>query len=233
MNDFGLLCDILKLKAPWRVLEVRDDLRTNQLDLWIGVEPPRKSWIFGRAAPEQGGDEYVWRHANLGALRCVIHASLPDGTDTADLHWCGERDGPFTHALSQKVAALISAGVPLHHICSVLDLAVEELWKFRYAIDKGKSRISPEALEAPTAGDAARDEAVPLPDDPVWQALLEGNVRIDIRILGLKLFLAKLREQMPSIKDDEVRTLKCYELQRYFARNVGYLAHELAQLRRH
>jgi hypothetical protein len=86
---------------------------------------------------------------------------------------------------------------------------------------------------APPARPQEAQSTVPEPDHPVWEKLLDGSTSIDIRVLGLRLLLAKMREQMQAITDREVRMLKSYELQRYFARNQRQLAYELAQLRPH
>jgi hypothetical protein len=232
MDNHDLLYNLLELSHPWRVLDIRDDLRDRQIDVWIGIEQPRKSWIFGRTPPAQQTTEHVWRHANLGAMRCVIHASLPLDTDTTDLRWCGETNAPFTRSMSLHVAALMSQGVPLQHICTLLDVSVEDLWKFRHRLNSGAASLSGPG-QAAGSGKAGGDPGnLPEPDDPIWEALLEGSASIDIRILSLKLLLAKMRDQMQAIKDQEVRTLKAYELQRYFARNEKQLAYELAQLRK-
>jgi hypothetical protein len=72
-----------------------------------------------------------------------------------------------------------------------------------------------------------------LPDasDPLWLALLEGQRELDVRVLGLRLLLSKLRTQIRRIDDDEVRMVKLVELHRYFARHQATLGHEIDQIR--
>jgi len=234
MTDIDLLYYVLELEQPWQILQIRDDLRSRQIDVWVGTEPPKKSWIFGRKPPAEEAREYVWRHANLGTMRCVVHASIPVRANTANLPWCGKADMPFTRAMALQVATMISQGMSLQRVCVVLDMPVEELWKFRRRLDSGQGGL---ATDGPTATTPAKQSGSPGlvadPDDPVWEKLLDGSANIDIRILSLKLLLTKMREQMQAITDQEVRLLKRYELQRYFARNEKQLGHELAQLRRH
>jgi hypothetical protein len=76
------------------------------------------------------------------------------------------------------------------------------------------------------------DSAVPDVSDPLWQALLSGEVALDVRTLSLRLMLSKLRLQASSLKDDEVRMLKLVELHRFFEKHQAVLHHELAQIGR-
>lgn len=230
MDNIDLFYYMLDLKAPWRIFDIRDDLRDGQLDVWVGIEPPRKSWIFGRTPPVQKTKDYVWRHVGLGTKRCFVHASLPADVGIEDISCFGEKGLPFSRALNLQVATLFSHGMTLQHICAVLDLPISDIWKFRHRLDSGQANLSSRSTEA--GEQAVAKSAVPEPDDPMWERLLEGALTLDIRILSLKLLMNKMREQMQAITDKEVRTLKSYELQRYFAKNERQLGHELAQLRK-
>lgn len=144
---------------------------------------------------------------------------------------------PFTHALSRQIAALLMHGVNLQAICSVLDISLTDLWKLKYNLDSGKTRLTGVAASAPAPEQSVRpvnasNDGVPDTTDPIWERLLDGSINIDIRFLSLKLLLTKLREQMRVIEDNDVRMLKVYEIQRYFERNEPRLKHELLQLAR-
>lgn len=228
MDNIDLFYYMLDLRAPWRIFDIRDDLRDGQLDVWVGIEPPKKSWIFGRTPPAQKTREHVWRHAGLGTRRCFVHASVPVDADIDDLACFGERDLPFSRALGLQIATLFSHGMTLQHICATLDLPVSDIWKFRHRLDNGRASLSGRSTGMDDRSPA--QSAVPEPDDPVWERLLNGALTLDIRILSLKLLMSKMREQMQAITDREVRTLKSYELQRYFAKNERQLGHELGQL---
>ncbi len=81
------------------------------------------------------------------------------------------------------------------------------------------------------AADArARPGGLPAATDPLWMELLQGQRALEVRALGLKLLLAKLRHQIAQIQDDELRMVKLVELHRYFERNQAMLGHELAQI---
>lgn len=221
-----LLQRLLAVEAPWQVVKVRDDLGRGQIDVWVGRGGGRGGWLFGnrQAAPEQ---ETAWRHINLGHARCVVHAPAAAAGDDR-LPWSGDGGQPFTRALARQIAGLFREGIKFQSVCTMLDIAVADLWKFKHSLDHGRAGLSG-APALPAEGDAS---SVPAAEHPVWAMLLDGSLDIDIRVLGLKLFLSKLREQMRLITDDEVRLLKAHEMQRYFVRYERQLGHELAQLRR-
>lgn len=124
--------------------------------------------------------------------------------------------------MARQIAAMLREGVKLQSVCAILDIAFADLWKFKHSLDSGRS-----GLAAPTPAVASR---VPEADDPIWEQLLNGSRDIDIRMLSLKLLLAKLWDQMRVISAPEVSQLKAYEIQRYFVRYEATLGHELAQL---
>lgn len=230
MKSEDLLRSVHEVEAPWQIVKVRDDLGKRQVDVWIAQQTGRSGWFFGSKATVPQDREQVWRHINLGGSRCLIHALpavLPGGQ--APL-WCGDGDLPFTRAMSRQIASMLLEGVKFQSICSILDVTVADLWKFKHSLDSGKAGLSSAPPPPPVA--AAPSTRVPEADDPVWEKLLDGSTNIDIRVLSLKLLLTKLREQMRVITDAEVRVLKAYELQRYFLRYEQMLGHELGQLGR-
>lgn len=223
-----LLGPALDIPSPWHILRVRNDLGKAQIDLWITRESVRHGWFFGHRSETPDGTEQSWRHINLGHLRCVVHAALPlPGSENQA--WIGEPDQPFTRALSRKVAGMLSDGISFQSICSLLDITVADLWKFKHSLDCGRSGLSAPGPNVTLPS----SNRVPDNSDPVWENLLDGSLNIDIRALSLKLLLTKMREQFTQIADGEVRIMKANEMQRYFVRHEKLLAHELAQLPRH
>lgn len=219
-----VLHQVLGVQAPWQIVNVRNDLGRGQIDVWLSKSAARSGWFFGGRTAQPAGNEQVWRHVNVGDCRCVIHSPLPD--DSAPPSWSGEPSLPFTYAMSRLIASMMRDGIRLQTICDLLDVAVGDIWKFKHTLDSGKA-----CLSASAPGDQKTSASrVPEPAHPVWSELLEGSVNLDIKLLSLKLLLAKLREQMRVISDPEVRVLKTYELQRYFQRYEAALDHELLQL---
>lgn len=248
MKDSDLLQQVLNVGNPWQVVKVAGDVEQQVLDVWIQARAQRAGW-FSRARPEASAKERVWRHVNIGGWRCMVHVTAPDDQRPQFVPWCGDADMPFTRGLSRQIAALLVDGVKIPTICTLLEIPLTDLWKFKFNLDSGKTGLgvgapptraadrrapaAPAAAASP-AGVAvpatAAESAVPDMSHPVWEQLLEGSRDIEIRVLGLKFLLTKLREQMRAIDDVEVRMLKIHEIHRYFSRHEKTLGHELAQL---
>jgi len=238
--DKVLLGRLLQLNEPWTVRDFRFDPGARRIDCWIGLEVQRGWFGLGRRQSEPEGKERVWRHIDLAGWRCHLRVLAPSSADLSALPWAGPDDMPFSQALSKQVFALFNEGVSLNGICAITGIPLQELWKFKFALDQGKTAISDPAKAVAAASgapsgqqDAAADGDVPDVADPVWLQLIEGQRDIDIRALSLKLLMTRLRSQMEVITDDEVRMLKLRELHRYFVKNARMLGHELAQLRTH
>jgi hypothetical protein len=235
MNDErSLWRKLLRIEEPWSVLESRIDSGRRRHDVWIGLEVPRGWFGLGRKPPPTAA-AVSWRHVRFGDWDIRVHVAAPDGADLAAHPWAGDPDLPFTRALNEQVFALLREGCSLQSICTLLDLPIAELWRFRYAVDSGRwsgaagGRHDGEV--AAPAGPPEADSGIPDVRDPVWLALLDGSRQIDVRVLGLKLLLTRLRAQLEMISDDDVRMLKLHEFHRYFIKNRRLLAHELAQIR--
>lgn len=246
--DKTLLRHLLWIDGSWEISDYQIDLRRRRCDVYIGPQVER-GW-FGRpkaaAAPSQ---RHVWQHVALGEIRFHLHVTVPEGRAIQGLHWTGAVGEPFTAALAQQVFVLFNEGLTLQAICSTLKLSLNDVWRYRYALDHGRARVQQKAAAAaeaprraaaaqPVAGVEAaalaageRSENVPDVADPVWLRLASGDLQLDIRVLSLKLMLTRVRSHLELISDDEVKLLKLRELHRYFVKNERVLAHELNQLR--
>ena len=227
MKAEDLLHKLLEIETPWQITGIRDDLGKSQIDVWVGEQSAKSRWLFGKrtVAVAEGG-EHSWRHANLGTTRCVVHADADSRSATQS--WRGDVGQPFSHAMARLIVGMMRDGIRLQSICAMLDITVGDLWRFKHGLDSGKTGIvGAPAAAAPEAASATR---IPEADAPIWIGLLDATINVDIRLLGLKLLLTKMREQMRLISDVEVRMLKCHELQRFFVRNERVLGHEIEQI---
>ena len=231
--DKALLRQLLLIERPWEVREYRLDVRRRRCDVWVFQEPER-GW-FGRAKPAPAGETAVWQHLAIGPVRFHLHVTLPLGFESKGVGWMGETGMPFTRALAARVFALFGEGVSLQSVCTLLDLSLQDVWRYRYALDTGRTGggepEAPSRPAAPTADPVTASALVPDVTDPVWLRLLDGDMSLDIKVLSLKLMLTRLRSQLDLIHDEEVRMLKLKELHRYFVKNERVLTHELDQLR--
>lgn len=229
-----LWTQLLRLDEPWAVIRCESHTALKRYDLWIALEEPRSWFGFGRRPPRPT-ESRSWRHVNFGDWQVHLHVTLPQGADISRLSWAGEKDLPFTRALSQRIFALLKAGCDFRALGELLEVAQTDTWRFRYFLDHGRWGA---AEPPPTIHDGGPvptipvvDDDLPAANDPVWLDVLEGRKPLNIRALGLKLLLTRLRAQMDLIPDKEVRQLKVQEFHRYFSKNRHLLAFELNQIR--
>jgi len=248
MSQEGMLLGkLLQLREPWAVREYRLDPTRQRMDIWVGVEVQR-GWFGRPKARIEEGPEQAWRHLDSAGWRTFLHVVPPKNADLSSQPWTGAPDLPFTRAMAKRIFDLLNEGLELNSICSLFGINLDELWRFKYALDNGKAgiqvdkiartgasaRSSTSAVAESAPGAALRtggDGDVPDVSDPVWMQLVSGSIEPDIRVLSLKLLLTRIRSQMDIIQDDEVRMLKLRELHRYFVKNARMLGHELAQIR--
>lgn len=237
-EEMTLLNRMLQVEAPWTVRDYSFSESGRRLDVSLGIETPR-SW-FGRIKKTPLEEtEKVWRHVNFDQSQCYIHVFVPKGASLAKQNWAGEEDSVFTRAMARQVFALLREGAGYEGICSLLGVAFNDIWKFKYALDSGQAnQPQPEPTPRPSASIAApvipADASTPVPDvdSPVWQQLVESRLDLDIRVLSLKLLLTRIRSQLDLVQDEEMKHLKMRELHRYFLKNQRMLGHELEQLGR-
>lgn len=245
--DKALLRQLLSIAGGWDVTDYELDLRKQRCDVWVGPQVER-GW-FGRARKSQTGptEQHVWRHLAFGRTRFVIHVTAPAGTDLSRMIWAGDPGMPFTRALAQHVFLMFNEGLSIEAICKLHGLSLNDVWKYRFAVDNGLVNIQGSQSTTPPAAMAPQpaatrpaaaalmaangSDSVPDVADPVWMQLASGELKLDIRVLSLKLMLTKVRSQLEVIHDDEIRMLKLRDLHRYFLKNERALSYELAQIR--
>jgi len=232
MKETDLLHQVLEIPRPWHVIDVRYDAGRRKVDIWIEEEAERGGWFLRRATRGAGGREHIWRHVDLGGWVCYIHLRAQRDQPPPSYAWCGDGDTPFTGALARRVATLLSEGVKLPTVCTLLNIPIDEVWRFKHGMETGRTRMGAIALQTPHPEEATESSGVPSAVHPVWERLLDGSFELDIRVLSLKLLLARLREQMRLIADPTVRQMKVQEIHHYFVRYAPLLDAELAQMQR-
>jgi hypothetical protein len=224
---------LLGLPEPWTTLKVDIHPSVKKVDVHVGLEEPRGWFGFGRK-PARATESQTWRHLNYGKWQVQVSVAAPVGADLSRHAWAGERDFPVTRAMSQQIFDLLRSGCSLQVVSDLLGLPLGDVWRFKYFLDNGRWSTGAES-EPAAPGAAAADQVVaeglPVANDPVWLDILEGRRQLDVRVLGLKMLLTKLRGQLGLISDRDVRMHKVEEFQRYFAKNRKLLAHEIDQLR--
>ena len=228
--------NLLGVTSPWIVHDIHVNKTYNRCEIRIGMA--KTGWFGTRKAVQNfDGHHKVWRHLNLGNLRCNIRVDYPAGGVLPDAPWCGDNRAPFSHALGNQIVSLLSEGLSLGTIARILELDADLLWQFKHGVDTGKWGSSAKILGA--AKKAENSEGIP--EEPpvntlppvsaaVWRELLAGTKVLDMRNLGLRLLLTRLRQQYSMAQDEEVRQMKVQQLRQYFEKNAGSAVYEIEQL---
>lgn len=224
-NDLALIGGTLGITTPWQVVDVRLSGDGRRVDIWVGQEQAR-SW-FSRGSKATSAEAHAnLRHLSLCGVPCFIHIPVSALDRLQNVPWAGTADLPFTRSMQREILTLIGEGISLQTICTLVNIPFTDLWKYKYAFERGKVTAQPVR--------AAEGEAE-LPDaaSEVWERLLRGDLEISIQALSLKLLVTRLRTQLRLITDDEIRQIKIRELHRYFIRHQQQLRAEIEQLYRH
>lgn len=222
------IMDLLLAGATPELLAVL--LRLPFADVWRykfrldqGQAKPSRAMPAPQLPPQ---DAPVWTALLLGratldvrtlGLRLLLTKLQRDASrhGDADLHRQAARE---LHRYFDRSQAVLR-----HEIAQLAGLSAE------HPVAPAPASHSPSAVAVD--GTPAPAFELPEPSDPLWMAVLEGRCELNVRALGLRLLLAKLRTQINVISDDDVRMLKLVELHRYFTRHQAALDHEIAQLR--
>ncbi len=218
---------LLNVGSPWQIGDVQLTTGGRRVDIWIVADRGRSWFGRGQRLPSPS-ESVVWRHSNLCGMPCYIHVPMLAVGQFGDVPWAGDAKIPFTYALRQEILTLLAEGVSFQSVCKLLDLPLTDLWKYKYAFERGQA-------EEAQGGEAQGGEGGGLPDVEhiVWESLLDGRIEIDVHTLSLKLLITRLRAQFKTINDPGVRQIKVRELHRYFERHRQALGGEIAQLRHH
>lgn len=231
MKDSELCRWLLEITEPWDVSRVRVDGHSREVHIYLSTG---KGW-FGRPRIEEPRSR--WRHTNIGAYKTFIHASLPEqGGEGALQPFLGKTDSDFTHGLARRVIQCLQKGMGFRQVCALMDIDIHLAWQIRNAIGSDKLTAGDAELQARLRQDDAAEAsgnampAIPASDDPAWQRLLATDCTYDIRMLSLKLLLARIRQDFAQTQDPNMRTLRINEVRRFFIKHEKHLQHEIAQM---
>jgi hypothetical protein len=238
--------------APWRVTHWHCDESAQKIHIWVTRLPLpemviKRNWL-GKITSitsthaelntlPASASHMHWQHVSCFDFSCTIHTEDILKTQHIELPWFGQADLPFTNRLAQQVFSCMMEGMELSAICSLYSLSFADLWKFKFAIDKGQVTINYTPFKrTPTASknsslSEAISRGIPLLADAVWEKLIKGELSIQTSTLSFQLILTKIRLQVSMQKSDDMKSLKLRELHRYVERNERSLTEELRQIR--
>lgn len=223
MRDAEILRKLLQVEAPWSVDRVKVDGDGKELHVYLVAG---KSW-FGKTVLSR--PKMRWRHINIGAFRTYIHATLPDGSHELQGHsFLGGIDSDFTQGLAQRVTECLEAGLGYRQVCDLLAIDVYLAWQIRHTIGEGQLGNA-EDLSDKSTKDLSQQK-IPPTGDPVWFRLLESEESIDVRLLGLRLLLARCRLEFPELASNDAKIMRINTVRRFFIKHEKQLRHEISQL---
>lgn len=229
MRDTELCKKLLVLQEPWDISRVRVDVQARELHAYLTTG---KSW-FGRSPFEQ--HKWRWRHVNVGGYKTYIHATLPEkgGVASEPLPFLGSVGQDYTHGLARRVIDFLQAGLGYRQVCEFLGIDVYLAWQIRHAISKGQFPGSDHKLAERVSAEEGAEQtrlSVPATGDPVWFNLLESDQPFHVSMLGLKLMLARTRQEFPGLTSEDAKIIRVNAIRRFFVRHEKQLSDEISQL---
>lgn len=230
MKDNETLQSLLQIKEPWSLVDLRFDPSRARCDAWISLEQPR-GW-FGFTKNKQYPTR-TWRHVNIGEWRLYVHVMAPDGTNLTKQPWTGEIGQPFSRMLEKQISDMLSHVHSPEKIGILLGLETLDLTR---AYSNGRLNIPKPAnihnRGSVGMGDSgeANNENIPPPEDAIWLKIINGSHPIQIKAVGLQLFLFNIRLQYKSTENPEQHQHFASECRNFFKRNQRQLAFELGQI---
>jgi hypothetical protein len=152
--------------------------------------------------------------------------------------WTGDGDEPYTRGLQREILDLLMAGATVEQLSVLLRLPFADLWRYKFRLDQGQGAKATAVAPAPSAGQFTRSDVsttatasnIPAESDPTWMAVLLGRMKLDVRMLGLRLLLAKLQREAQLHGDADLHRQAAGGIYRYFVRSQSQLKHELEQV---
>lgn len=230
MKDYQTLQSLLQIKAPWSLIDFRFDPGRARCDAWITLEQPR-GW-FGFTKTKQF-PTLTWRHVNIGEWRLYVHVMAPESTNLTKQPWAGEVGQPFSRLLEKQIGDMLNYVHSPEKIGNLLGLETIDL---THAYSNGRL-IAPKPIATYTKASTATDtnassdqKDLPPPGDPIWLKIINETHPIQIKAIGLQLFLFNIRMQYKSTDNQELHSRYASECQNFFKRNQRQLAFELGQI---
>jgi len=145
MNEREIFALALGLDGtPWRVTEIKLDLRAGVLDIYLDFPPGTR---FGRPSdgalcPVYDTAEKTWRHLNFFQYECYVHAWVPringgesEGIKTVEVPWA--RRAGFTLLMEAMMMVLCQTGMTVAEAARVVGENAHRLWRVLfYHVDK-------------------------------------------------------------------------------------------------
>jgi transposase len=149
MKDTSLYEQILGLEKPWRVADVKLDVGSEQVDVWLehGTDAKWSCPECGRASRGYDhSEERTWRHLDTCQFKTLIHARVPRiecdqcGVKQVKVPWA-EGQGGFTLLMERMIIDLLQECKNIKGVCKILDIHWDSCFRvMKEAVRRGQLR---------------------------------------------------------------------------------------------
>ncbi len=114
-----------------------------------------------------------------------------------------------------------------------LGIDVYLAWQIRHGISEGQFPGADDKLAARMSAEEGTElaqQSIPATGDPIWVNLLESEQPFHANMLGLKLLLARTRQEFSGLTSEDAKIIRVNAVRRFFIRHEKQLSDEIAQL---
>lgn len=162
MEDKALYSEILGLKPPWEIVDIKLDMKQERIDIYV-------EWPYVTEAPcpvcrESNQETYckihdrrrerVWRHLDTCQMKTYIHCHIPritcpcHGVKTIQIEWADEKVR-FTHLLERLAIQMLQMSANRSQTAKILRISWDEINRIMLrAVDRGLSRRQDEVISS-------------------------------------------------------------------------------------
>lgn len=256
MLDLDFCRQILGLKAPWKVLNVKIDQPAKQLDIYIGFAGVVKRSMFGfalkkaglgggekqtcphchSALPKNGQfDTQRVRHLSTAGFTTFLHVPVPDAvsssrTDCICMQPWVAPGTQCTVPMRDFVVSLLKSGTSAQAVLQLSGVSREELQEI-HKTAKPAAVAGPGKKGTPSPDHAADGTTIPSLSDPVWQRLICGDLTLKSNTVALNMLLQRVRLNYRKFPEPETITAGATALKQFFVRNQRMLNLEIDQFK--
>ena len=162
MEDKALYSEILGLKPPWEIVDIKLDMKQERIDIYV-------EWPYVTEAPcpvcrENNQETYckihdrrrerVWRHLDTCQMKTYIHCHIPritcpfHGVKTIQIEWADEKVR-FTHLFERLAIQMLQMSANRSQTAKILRISWDEINRIMLrAVDRGLSRRQDEVISS-------------------------------------------------------------------------------------
>lgn len=244
MQSAEALKYLLGIQDPWEIHEVEAAADNGRMDIHVRLgdgggdaQCPQCGMPLGT---DMTAETKIWRHMNLGAMQTYLHLPVPPCAQygcTVMESW-GDSEAPFTKGMQHQFINALRFCASVPSAADLLAIPWEDVQQDKELIvAKATGRRTPrtapmpaESFEAQRSPAAESANGIPAASHPNWQRLLDEQLPITVKTLGLQMLLMRIRSSMDQEITSEQRLARIGEVRDYCVKYQRFVQNELDQL---